>query len=301
MTRYDTGPLSRSGPPTGESQTDTTDTVDSDPAGRTVDRPAESNEASSVLIADGGETIRKRKEIQHTDAEVRTYAADGTLYAYREGDDHVVVSRGNEPGDWWEKRVPATRTDVAEGDTIWTIPDNWSLNIKITGPAETEYAIYTIPETGDDILVSVPNKCHLVDAWYLVKTVGELRFEFDGTLNRSRVSDRIAEFEARDDISEALIEGLRAVDQQWETFEREYLDEFHMWAGEAVWQVMPEDENYRLDGWSIDPWSDIFGVTGIITNALDVDDDIAAEVSEVLLESGAIEPYPDVRVAVDTE
>lgn len=84
------------------------------------------DDTSTKTIADGGtETIRNYDEVRHSRDDVRNYSADGHLYAYREGDEHIVVSRGNKPRTRWTKRVPAERDAVLTGEHLWTIPENW--------------------------------------------------------------------------------------------------------------------------------------------------------------------------------
>jgi len=62
------------------------------------------------------------------DSTVRHYKADGILTVTRddETDEHIIKSRGRDPCDQWTRRVPATRTDVDEGEKLWSIPDNWT-------------------------------------------------------------------------------------------------------------------------------------------------------------------------------
>lgn len=259
--------------------------------------PATSTDSPAIL-ADGGEEIRAYRDVRHSDDEVRHYSADGTLYAYRDGDDHVVVSRGREPRDKWTERVPATRNAVVQGEHLWTVPDNWERKFRISGPAEAAYAIYTIPETGVDVLVTVPNKNFLVDAWYGVKTVGQLDFEFDGVLDREALTNAISECEGHDDIPADLLDALKTMEKRWSRFERKYLEDYDTWAEEAFWHSVGDDGRVTLDGWSIDPWQDIYDIIHYVMDICDIERDLAAEVSEVMREADAVSYYPNVRVTV---
>ena len=70
--------------------------------------------------------VKDYNEVRHSEQLVRDVRnPDGTLYAYRDGDEHVVVSRGNEPATRWTRRVPACRAASISAEQLWTIPDNW--------------------------------------------------------------------------------------------------------------------------------------------------------------------------------
>ena len=105
--------------------------------------------------------IRNRDDVRDSDVEVRRYD-DGTLYAYRDGDEHVVVLDGDES---WTKRVPAHRSATIPEERLWTVPDNWSAKLEVGGDDGRDYAVYRIPETEVDVLVSVPVSVDANEAW----------------------------------------------------------------------------------------------------------------------------------------
>ncbi len=127
--------------------------------------------------------VKSYRDVRNTDTVVRHYSVPGNgfLYAYRDGDEHVVVSRGDEPNTRWVKRVPATRESVEQGDTLWTIPENFEKIIHWSREM-IAYGIYEIPEIDTHALISIPTNDWLVDAWYQVKKLGEITASPVGTL-----------------------------------------------------------------------------------------------------------------------
>lgn len=122
--------------------------------------------------------VRDRRDVLHTDDLVRDYSPlpHHRCYAYRDGDTHVVVSKGDEPAERWVREAPATLTRPIEGQRLWTIPDNWETFARST--RETiAYEIHYVPETDSYVELSVPTNDHLVDAWYGVQSVGDLIVE----------------------------------------------------------------------------------------------------------------------------
>lgn len=297
MNEYDTGPLRISGSTDDESRTEPAETSSSSPARLGTDEPAADVTDRSPLIADGGEVILDSQEIQDTDEELREYTADGTLYAYRDGDEHVVVLRANDPSGEWTKRVPATRIDVSPGESLWTIPDNWELKFRAGEPSGTKYAVYTIPETGLNVGVTVPTNSRLLDATYYIDTVGDLDFEFKGTWNRSPLQKITGAFDS-DAGSTAVLEALSTVDEKWKTFRREYIDEVEWWSVSVVWRLHPSGEGDTADKWSMHLSTDPFDVTEVVMNVCNVDEEIASDAAEVLSAAGVLPAEPEVRMKV---
>ncbi len=101
---------------------------------------------------------------------VRDFSADGTLFVYRDGDEHVVVSKGREHVDTWAETVPATLSleDVEVGDSLWAIPDNWTEIVRVGSKT-----IYEIGAYDGYVEVEKPKKVRLRDADIRVTAVGD--------------------------------------------------------------------------------------------------------------------------------
>lgn len=253
---------------------------------------------SPTVLADGGQEVRDyRDDVQYSDAEVRHYSADGYLYAYREDDEHVVVSRGRDRGDKWTKRVPAERTAVVAGEQLWTLPDNWEHRVNIKGAAESRYAIYHIPETDVDVLVTAPNKNHLTDAWYSVKRVGTLSVTYDDEIDWNELEDNIETVRDIDEVSGDVVDALETLHDRRRSFERKFAEGVDMYAEEALFQRAHEPVS--VQGWTTDPWGDIFDVSNLVQDVLDVDNETRDAVLRELDAANVIPHYPAVRVDVE--
>lgn len=246
-----------------------------------------------------GEKVRSyRDDVQFSDDEVRHYSADGHLYAYREGNEHVVVSRGNEPGDRWAKRVPATRTAVVEGEKLWTVPDNWEKRISIKGPGAKRYGVYHIP--GSDVHVSVqePHKNHLVDAWYSVTGVGTLTVTYADEIDWDALEEIVKRVTDSEDYAREEQEALESLYRQRRGFEREFTDAVNMHAEEALFDR--EHGVVSMEGWTRDPWGDHqFEVDYLIRDYLGIDNDTLDVVLRELSLESVIPSYPEVRVDIE--
>jgi len=256
-------------------------------------------DGGEVVEEDDGDDPKTLRELggRHGDAVVRSYSADGTLYAYREDDEHVVVSNGREPGDKWTRRVPAERTAVTPGEHLWTVPGNWECRVTIDGAGASRYAIHHIPETDVGVLVSVPHKNHLVDAWYGVKSVGELTVTYADECNWDVLDDALGRYgdEMDDDVREALERLLR----RSTIFEHRLADSVDEFAEEALFE---RRDAASLNGWTTEPWGDHrFDEDGhLLGEFLGIDGDTLSAVRRELSDMGQVIPsYPTVEVGVD--
>jgi hypothetical protein len=256
------------------------------------------DDTSATAMTDGGtEEIRDYRSIERSDDEVRSYSADGHLYAYRDGDEHVVVSRGNEPGTRWTERVPAEREAVLAGEHLWTVPENWEHRVNIRGVAEARYAIYHIPETGVDVLMTVPNKNYLVDAWYGVKRVGSLTVTYDDEIAWDELETLIENVRDIEEVSDDAVEALETLHSRRRGFERKFAEDVDMHAEDALF--VRAHEPVLVHEWTADPWGDIFHVDYLVQDFLDVDDETRDEVLKNLEIRNVIPHYPTVRVDVE--
>lgn len=246
---------------------------------------------------------RSATELRRSEELVREYTADGHLYAYRDGDEHVVVSNGRDPGDVWERRVPAERTHIAPGEHLWTIPENWDVTFRVSGG----YVIYHIPESDVDVMVSTPENCHLVDAWYGVKSVGDVSVVFDGELSRDRALAALKNAEEYDyvDASEEAIEALRELTKEyrWSSFERAFEESVAMFAPEAFDQW----DDYSAPTLPIEGghlWGDVYEFDAEVKESLPkgyTDMQVAREVAGLLQEERAVPNHPSVTYRMDTD
>lgn len=265
------------------------------------DKAGEEDSDAPEFVPDGGEEIRDLQndllQGSHEDDDlVRRYSADGTLYAYRDGGEHVVVSRGREAPHRWTKRVPAERTAVVEGEQLWTIPDNWTKKLTIrTG--ETSSAIYRIPGSGVDVLVSIPSNTYLIDAWYGVKKVGQMEISFD---EDEVDGDAFAEHIEGDTWDHPRFEEvLDTVNREFHRFERELVDDINEFAEEMFWDSVGDHEPV-VENYSVRADYDIYPVDEPLNRVFDFHPDLAKPVTEDLRESGAVPYYPTLEVAVSS-
>lgn len=256
-------------------------------------------DTNAKAMADGGtEQIRDSNEVRHSDDEVRRYSADGHLYAYREGDEHVVVSRGNEPRTRWTKRVPAERNAVLTGEHLWTVPQNWEHRVNIKGAAEARYAVYHIPKTDVDVLVTVPNKNYLVDAWYGVKRVGTLTVTYDDEIAWDELETLIEHARDVEEVSDDAVEALETLNRRRRSFEREFSEDVDMYAEEALFERAHEPVSVKE--WTTDPWGKhSFHVDDLVQDFLDLDNKTRDEVLKNPDARNVIPHYPTVRVDVE--
>ena len=198
---------------------------------------------------------------------------DGRLAAYRDGDKHVIVSKGNEPQTRWSKRVPAERTDVEVGEHLWTVPDNWTI-VARESRDNIAYGVYEIQETGEHIKLSIPTHNHLVDKWYGVKAVGSgLAAEADGTLGTATdVRDLADDLEAANTDYRDDPEALRRVADNWAAVETD-LDKAEHWVtDEGIEQHRPAPQPLRLNNWKIEFQQPIFRPGEVIKREVDLSD-----------------------------
>lgn len=239
----------------------------------------------------------KEANQKQTQAQIREFTADGTLTAHRseDGDHHIVNVNGNDARSTFTETVPATRTAVVEGESLWTIPENWEHVVE----TDTEITLH-IPETDVDVKLTNPRNCRVVDADYTVKTVGEYRVNMvsDAT-DRAEMDSLLDEIDGNEDRYPAeYIESLRALDAHWDEFAAEFR-EMAEDAGVAKLDYERDgDAEARVTGW-INLYETL-DATDIIQNLLEIDSDAAKYLSDALAESGAITVDPDYGVTVDS-
>jgi len=201
--------------------------------------------------SDDGRTVR---EIMQSDDCVRSVQnPDGRLAAYRDGDEHVIVSYGNEPRTRWTERVPAERTSVDVDDRLWTIPDNWELIARETQAPVTS-GIYDIDGNNKLVKLSIPTNTHLIDKWYGVKNIGTgLAADAEGSLGTAADVRALAnEVENDEGTHSDDSEALRRVAESWETINSN-LEAAETWvADEGIKQQRTAGQPLHLDDWIIE-------------------------------------------------
>ena len=243
-----------------------------------VERDIE-DEYDSETIADGGLEVRDyRGDLERSDALVRSYTTPPgeRLYAYRtdDGDHHIVVSRGNEPSDRWEKRVPAERDRLVPGEQLWTIPDNWELRVRDSRDDHAMGLFYN-DEIDTWARISIPTNNWLTDAWYGVKAVGDLEVEPDGNLGSSYdVRQYADEFEQQHEGEEVAedAEAFRAVADGWDEVEEELRLTLDWVRDEGIEQLRAADQPLSTSDWEVEFRNRVFRSGDALERAADLSD-----------------------------
>jgi len=212
-----------------------------------------------VAVADGGLTVRELNDVRHSDDLVREYRTPpgNRLYAYRtdDGEHHVVVSRGSEPGTRWESRVPATVERPIPGQKLWTIPDNWEKYVH-SKRDNIAYGLVYVPGSDTWARVSIPTNNWLTDAWYSVKAVGELSVEPVGELGSSydvrHFADEYEEKYNGEGIEEEA-EAIREMASNWEVVEENLCRATEWVRGDGLYEMGPGSQSIHADrDWQIE-------------------------------------------------
>jgi hypothetical protein len=258
-----------------------------------------SNEPGRTVMTDGGtEDIRDLAEVTYNDDDVRRYSADGVLYAYRDGDDHVIVSRGNVNRTWWTMRYPAERDAVITGERLWTIPENWNHRLKIKSDGERRYAIYHIPETGVDVLVTVPTETDLADARYGIERVGTLTVTYEGSVTWDELESTIEALRDKNQDTDEMVDALETLNGHRRSFEQEFAEAVDMYAENAL---LRRDHPVTIQQWTPDLWVEVFPVADIVQDFVELDDRAAEAAVYNLREADVLPYYPTVRVDVEED
>lgn len=240
---------------------------------------------------------RSITEVRNNNDTVRYYEADGHLYAYRDADIHVVVSRGREPQTRWVTQTPADRRAVVAGEHLWTIPDNWNCRVTIDGVGVRQYAIYQIPETGVDVLLTVPNKNHLVDAWFNITRVGTLDVTYDDAVAWDELERTLTQFRGDDTVDACVLDALETLNRRRRAFEREFARGVDMCAEENLFENAHKP--VPVDEWTTEPWLGHYPTDRLLEDFLDIDGETRAGVTDALSLGGVVPTRPTVRVDVD--
>lgn len=226
---------------------------------------------------DGVKTI---EEIGGRRGALRYYSADGVLYAYHDetADEHVIVSKGDEPRTRWTDRVPAERTRVVPGEQLWTIPDNWEQRV-YSKRDDHGKGLYYIPETDVWVRVSIPTNNWLVDAWFGVQAVGDLAVDVDGELpHRSairRQADAVEERADGDEYTERLADALRTVARNWQAVRKGYAIELEYLRDERLAEHWSDGHALQVDrDWVYESQHYLFEPSRSIED-MDLPDDVA--------------------------
>jgi hypothetical protein len=217
------------------------------------------SDTRGVAVADGGLTVREFNDVRHSDELVREYRTPpgDRLYAYRgdDGEHHVVVSRGSEPGTKWESRVPATVARPVPGQKLWTIPDNWEKRVHSKRDS-IAYGLFYVPEPDVWAKVSIPTNDWLTDAWYRVSVVGDLAVEPVGELASSyELRQHAREYEEKHDVEQAEkdVELLRKIADNWDMVEEDLRLTTEWVRDEGLDEMQPGDQPIRTDrDWQIE-------------------------------------------------
>jgi hypothetical protein len=244
---------------------------------------------------------RSLSEARAADVVVREYDADGALYAYRDGDEHVVVSRGREPSTRWVKRCPAERETVELGEALWTVPDNWERLMAVQQHQDCRFCIFEIPESGVDVTIVVPLKSSVADADYNVEAVGELTAQYIDACNWERLNDIISDERSHDQLDPAVIRELEVVAANADRIEAE----IEAGVTERVLAMIRHSRSAKMfESWIVSPWNvgwhtDHEEVLVDVLADHDVPESIRIKVSSVLIEENVVPLKPKVHIGVE--
>jgi hypothetical protein len=236
---------------------------------------------------------------QHDDSTVRHYSADGTLTVTRDNEtnEHVIKSRGRDPGDKWTRRVPATRTDVEEGEKLWSIPDNWTHSYTLKPEHGHKKGIYHIPENGEDVLVSLAHRNnYLVDAWHSVEAIGVKTWTSHAEVDQEALTDAITFVNNHaDEFNDEVVDVLQYLRDNPEEAVKDAKDLATIHAPEAVedWNDIPAGE--------FDPWRVSFRTDdGVVRHPeYGYYSEVMSIVRELLTRFEVVPPSPLVSVTVE--
>lgn len=264
---------------------------------RTNDEDSDDTVLGSLAVSEGGapSTHQSLETARDSGGVVREYEGDGKLYAYRDGDEHVVVFEDEGgAGDAETKRVtrvPAERWAVLHGERLWTIPENWVLRVglKLSGTASVK--IYQIPESGVEVAVSQPESEPIADGWYTVESVGETTVTVSDSVDYPRLEYYMSETAADEVRSANVLEVLDEINESAVDFAARY----EGYPEDVFWSRF---EGTTIEGSKLDSsitWVDTAAVVAEIVNA---DQAVSDKAAEVLHESGSVPRNPSLMVAV---
>lgn len=243
------------------------------------------------LLTDGGATCPSYADARKNLEIIRESESDGKVMVVRDGDEHIIYKRLSEHTT--SERVPAERTAVLPGETLWAKPDNWNERLTIDGAALVWHTVFEIPETGLDVAVSFSKKNTTKDDSFNVNSVGEAVVEPELTYDKSKLDSYLAKDKAE---STEVKAALHYLADSWEEFIEMHEEEVAQYADSRFWRVC---EGARaLNGWTIDNWIDTFDIWDILRSFADIDSDTAREVNKILLYS-MIPAYPDITLSVE--
>lgn len=246
--------------------------------------------------------VRSYQDVRNTDALVRHYSVPGTgsLYAYCDGDKHVVVSRGDEPNTQWVKHVPATRESVEQGDTLWTIPDNFKKIVHCSRD-NIAYGIYEIPEMDTHAMISVPTNDWLVDAWYGVKKIGPIEASPVGELGSPEAIRELADDERSADTVE-LADALETVAHNHAKLETD-LEHCCEWvASDGIEQERDDQIPVHVDErWQLSFRTPVFRPQELLETVTDIDYQVLGDAINALNDADLLPSRYNFTIDIDTD
>jgi hypothetical protein len=245
--------------------------------------------------------VRSLSEARAGDVIVREYVADGALYAYRDGDEHVVVSRGCEPSTKWVKRRPAERETVELGETLWTVPDNWEQLMAVQPYHNLAFCIFRIPETGVDVTISIPLESSVADADYNVEAVGEVTAQYADECGWEQLNEIINDGRSRDRLNPDVIRELEGIAANTDRMEAEIKTRIN----QRVLETIQDSQSVQIsESWIVSPENIGCHVDHekVLRNVLadhDVPESIRTKASEILIEENVVPVRPKVHIGVE--
>ena len=240
------------------------------------------------------DNVKQKNEVDRNNV-LRDYRADGYLFAYKDGDYHIVVSRGNESSNTWQIKIPATQEHAVPGQIRWTIPDNWDLIVKSTG--KDNGGIYKLPD-GMFARVSYPKNNYLVDAWYQVKEVGDLATNLVGSIaSYTELIEFIKNQKEDTHLNEKDIEVLNELKRNW-NFVETALNESLKWVAEH--EKNQQYKSNRIHNWKRVRQHYYYDMSNIMSEIdLDADSETQQFIIDLLRNNNLIPNQYETTIEID--
>ena len=257
--------------------------------------------STPVCLTDGGhptaqEVIERRTDIDMTDAvEVDHYPKESVLAAYRVGDEHIVVTNEDKTEQAQIKRVQATRAAVLQGERLWTIPSDWTVDAKIRVDG-TQSLLCRLPKKGNVIVECPSTKSSTLSRYEVVK-VGNLRNNLVDKPDIKQMARIHRKLEEQDETDSELLDALDEFGIRWGDFEYDYRAYFDKWGNRAVNSVLHTGDVTILDSRVLNPWDEEQSFLHLLPNVPKISDH-AEEISEILVDAGVVSLYPRFEIDV---
>ena len=256
------------------------------------------------------DSIKSINEVRNTDELVRYYrpVPSDRIYAYKSDDEtHTVVASGSSHGENWVKNVPAIVTHPYPKQKLWTIPDNWNKHAHVNGDM-INYGIFYVPESDVYLVLSIPTNDHLNDAFYSVKSVGELTVDPVGGIadwyEVSQFSRSYRESNEGEHV-DATASAIKSVADNWDEMKTELKRTVEWVKDDGLDQLKTGDQPLHLSSdFTVEFHKDrIFSPENVINRSIDPQDDglTTQIVADILNNNGFLPNYYKFEISVNDD